>query len=164
MMVNLRVKGEVQQLVACSLRKKKSMHRILIVDDEVSIRFAMSDYFNMQGYLVDCAQSIEEAEALLGSASYSVVIADLRLAGMGDLGGLEVVKSVRERSSEIPIIVLSAYHNPEIEAEMERHKVNVFLRKPKPLPYVAQIVLGSIVVGCNSPQPPTPPDKNCRTE
>ncbi|MFN0086084.1 MAG: response regulator [Blastocatellia bacterium] len=122
------------------------MNRMLIIDDEESIRFAMSEYFKVHGYQVDCAQSVEEATAFLGTGPYSVVIADLRLTGWGNLGGLAVIKSVRERHPKTPIIVLSAYRSPEIEAEIERHSVGAFLRKPKPLPDVAQIVLG--MVGC----------------
>jgi DNA-binding NtrC family response regulator len=117
---------------------------MLIVDDEESIRFAMSEYFKVHGYQVDCAQSVEEATALLGTGPYSVVIADLRLTGLGNMGGMEVIRSVRERHPKTPIIVLSAYRSPEIEAEIERHRVGAFVRKPKPLPDVAQIVFGMV--------------------
>src|SRR5436190_20902067 len=122
-------------------------HRMLIVDDEESIRFAMSEYFRGYGYSVDCAQSVEEADSLLSSGPYSVVIADLRLTGLGKLSGIEVVKSIYERYPATPIIVLSAYRSPEIEAELLRHGVGVFLRKPKPLPDVAQIVFGMVGAG-----------------
>ncbi len=121
---------------------------MLIVEDEASIRFAMSDYFNVYGYLVDCAQSVEEAEALLGTGPYAVVIADLRLTGAGKLGGIEVVKSVNELHLGTPIIVLSAYCSPEIEAEMLQYGVGAFLRKPKPLPELAQIVFGMVGAAC----------------
>ena len=121
---------------------------MLIVDDEEAIRFAMSDYFKMNGYSVDCAQSAEEAESLLGTGPYSIVIADLRLTGLGDLGGIEVAKSIYERYPGTPMIILSAYRSPEIEAELLRHGVGVFLRKPKPLPDVAQIVVGIVGAGC----------------
>jgi DNA-binding NtrC family response regulator len=120
---------------------------MLIVDDEESIRFAMSAYFKLHGYSVDCAESVEEAEALLGTGPYSVVIADLRLAGLGKLSGIEVLKSVHERHPGTPVIVLSAYRSPEIEAELMQHGVSAFLRKPKPLPDVAQIVFGIVEVG-----------------
>lgn len=124
------------------------MHRMLIVEDEESIRFAMSEYFKVHNYAVDCAESVEEAEALLGTGPYSVVIADLRLTGIGKMGGIEVIKSVHERHPGTPIIVLSAYSSPEIEAELMHHGVGAFLRKPKPLPDVAQIVLGMIGADC----------------
>ena len=125
-----------------------SMNRMLIVDDEQSIRFAMSEYFKLHGYSVDCAESVEEAEALLGTGPYAVVIADLRLAGLGKLSVIEALKSVHERHPGTPVIVLSAYRSPEIEAELAAHGVSAFLRKPKPLPDVAQIVFGIIGTSC----------------
>jgi DNA-binding NtrC family response regulator len=125
-----------------------SMDRMLIVDDEESIRFAMGDYFRVHGYSVDCAENVAEAEALLSTGPYSVVIADLRLTGQGKLDGIEVVKSVRKRHPDTPIIVLSAYRTPEIEAELIEYGVGAFLRKPKPLPDLAQIVFGLIGSSC----------------
>jgi DNA-binding NtrC family response regulator len=118
------------------------MERMLIIDDEESICFAMSEYFKVQGYLVDSAQSVQEAEVLLHTGPYSMVISDLRLAGSGKLGGIEVIKSVRQKYPRTPIIVLSAYRSPEIEAELAENGVGAFLRKPMPLPDIAQIAYG----------------------
>lgn len=120
------------------------MHKILIVDDEEAIRFAMSEYFQMQGYEVDCAQNVSETEALLTDNSYSVVIADLRLEGIYNLGGLEIVKTIRAHSPQTRIIVLTAYGSTEVEKEVRRHGVNAFLHKPKPLADVAQVVYGLV--------------------
>src|SRR5689334_10389902 len=114
--------------------------RILVVDDEGPILFAMKDYFMAQGYEVDCAREFEEAEALLANITYSVVIADLRLTGSYGVEGLELVAYVRERCPRTHIIILTAYSSPEIESEALRRGVDAFLRKPKPLPHLAQIV------------------------
>lgn len=77
------------------------MHRLLVVDDGPSICFAMSEYFMTQGYEVDCARKVEEAEGLLSSnVCYSAVIADLRLTGIYNMDGLDVVKFTRERCPE----------------------------------------------------------------
>ena len=120
------------------------MNKILVIDDEESICFAMSEYFSMQGYHVDCAQAVEEAEGLLAQSEYSLVIADLRLAGMYNRGGLEIVKHVHEKYPETRIIVLTAYGSPEVEREVRSYGVDAFLHKPKPLPDVAQIVYGLV--------------------
>jgi len=117
---------------------------MLIVDDEESICFAMSEYFRMQGYQVECAQAVEEAEALLAKGCYAVVIADLRLAGIFNMGGLEVIKSIHQKCPGTRIIVLTAYGSPEIEMETRKHRVDTFLHKPQPLPEVAQIVYGLV--------------------
>jgi len=116
--------------------------RILVIDDEEPIREAMRDYFTSIGYIVDCAQELEEAQALLTHVSYSVVIADLRLTSVNKVEGLEVIGFVKERFPATRIILLTAYGSPEVEREAKRRGVDAFLLKPKPLPVVAQIVFG----------------------
>jgi DNA-binding response OmpR family regulator len=116
------------------------MLRLLIVDDEESICFAMSEYFTIKGFKVDCANDLEGAETLLATHNYSAIIADLRLAGVGNIGGMEVVRRAHEKSPAVPIIILTAYGSPEVEADVRREHVDAFLHKPQPLRHVAQIV------------------------
>jgi len=114
--------------------------RLLLIDDEEPILFALREYFNAYGYDVDCAREMEEAEALLANVPYAAVIADLRLTGSHGAEGLEIIGYVRERCPWTRIIILTAYGSPEVEAEARRRGVDSFLHKPKPLPEVAQIV------------------------
>lgn len=116
-------------------------HRILIVDDQEAILFAMREYFEALSYVVDCAREPEEAYALLEENSYSLVVADLRLTGSHDVEGLEIVKTVRKRNPATRIIMLTAYGSPEIEDEAKRRGVNAFLHKPRPLPEVAALAV-----------------------
>ena len=119
---------------------------MLVVDDEKTITFAIQNYFTRRGYRVDCAQELEEAEALMANVPYDVVIADLRLTGVHGSEGLEIVRSVRERYPKTRVILLTAYGSPEIEAAAVRYGVHSFLQKPKPLAELAQVVFD--VVGC----------------
>ena len=114
--------------------------RLLLIDDEEPILFALREYFTAYGYDVDCAREMEEAEALLANVPYAGVIADLRLTGSHGAEGLEIIGYVRERCPWTRIIILTAYGSPEVEAEARRRGVDSFLHKPKPLPEVAQIV------------------------
>lgn len=116
-------------------------HRLLVVDDEEPILFAMGEYLSAQGYQVDCAREMEEAEALVANIHYSAVIADLRLTGTHGAEGLEIIAYVRERCPRTRIILLTAYGSPQIEGEARRRGVDAFLHKPMPLAGVAQIVL-----------------------
>jgi len=109
------------------------MPRLLVVDDEESICFSMSEYFSLQGYRVDTASEIEEAEKLLGSVNYQVVIQDLRLTLTSNQQGLEMIRMIKENNPRTRIVVLTAYGSPEIEDEARRCGADAFLRKPKPL-------------------------------
>jgi DNA-binding response OmpR family regulator len=120
------------------------MHKILVVDDEASICFAMSEYLSGLGYEVDCAQQVEEAESLLARVCYSVIIADLRLVGIRDMGGIQVIRLARERCPGTKNIVLTACTSAEVEAAVRGYGIDAFLHKPKPLAEVAQIILGLI--------------------
>jgi DNA-binding NtrC family response regulator len=113
--------------------------RILVVDDEEPILFAIRDYFEPLGWQVDCAQELEEAEALLSHIRYTLLIADLRLSGIHSNEGLELIRFVRERSPWTRVIVLTGYGSMEIETEAVGRGVDAFLQKPQPLAALAEI-------------------------
>jgi len=114
--------------------------RILVVDDEEAIRFAVGEFFSTAGYLVDVACELADARTLLDRATYAVVIADLRLSESAGSEGLEVVSYVRERCPSTRIIVLTAYGSPAAEREARRRGVDAFLEKPQPLTEIERIV------------------------
>ena len=128
--------------MALALRRPGYMHRLLIVDDEDSIRFSLTAYFEAQGFETDSADNIEQVEKLLEKGPYAVAISDLRLDGRQTMSGLEVVNLIHRRHPETVIIVLSAYKAVEVEAEAKQRGIAAYLRKPKPLPDLAQIVFG----------------------
>lgn len=119
------------------------MPRLLVIDDEESICFSMSEYFSLHGYRVDTARELEEAEKLIESTDYRVVIQDLRLtATTRNHDGLDIIKMIRGHNPQTRIIVLTAYGSSEMEDEARRCGADAFLRKPKPLSQVAQVVHG----------------------
>lgn len=115
--------------------------RILIVDDEESIVFAMRRYFQLHGFDVDAARELEEAQALVANVRYAVVIADLRLTGVHGAEGLDLVAYVRERCPWTRTMLLTAHSSPDIEVAGRERGVDMVLRKPRPLPDVAQAVM-----------------------
>lgn len=118
------------------------MHRLLIVDDEDSIRFSLRSYFETQGFEADCADTLEQVEYLLERGKYAVAISDLRLDGRHNMTGLDVINLIHEKHPETLIIVLSAYRAAEVEAEARERGIAAYVRKPKPLPDLAQVVFG----------------------
>ena len=108
------------------------MPRMLFVDDEESILFAVRDYFVPQGYEVDAARDADEAEGLLAQKVYAVVVIDLRLGPGNGTFGLELIRHVRESHPATAVVLFTAYATPEVEREARRQGA-VFLEKPVPL-------------------------------
>lgn len=114
--------------------------RLLIVDDEAAIRFALSEYFRGNGWCVDAAAEKEEAEALIACTEYAVVIADLRLTGIFGVEGLDIIQWSRHLRPETRVVLLTGNGTPEIEAEARRRGADAFLNKPLPLPQLEAVV------------------------
>lgn len=119
--------------------KQQHSKRILVVDNEDAILFAVKRYFVRAGFSVDCARELEEAEALAAHNTYHLVIADLSLSEHGSTEGLEILRFIRSNSPCTRIILLTAYGSPRIEKEAFRRGCDVFLHKPKPLDEIARI-------------------------
>lgn len=120
-------------------RTADAPERILIVDDEDLIVLSMRRYFERLGYTVDSAYELEEAQALLAAYRYDLVIADLRLTGIGGVEGLQIVSDVHRRSADTRVILLSAFGTPEIERESYNRGADAFLHKPKAMMEIANI-------------------------
>ena len=138
-----RVSGRLLRLLGGHDRvQEESMPRLLVVDDEESICFSMSEYFSHHGFKVDTARDVEEAEKLVQDTRYTVLIQDLRLGVNKSPDGLELISVVRGASPDTRIVVLTAYGSAEMEDEARERGADAFLRKPKPLSQVAQVVQG----------------------
>ncbi|MBI5185659.1 MAG: response regulator [Nitrospinae bacterium] len=107
--------------------------RILIVDDCEEIRLLMEDLLRMDGYeKIDLAENGSEAlekimEMERAGEIYSLVITDLEMPVMG---GLELIKSVRNRKCGIPILVMSGSMDAELKERIMNSGINGFMRKP----------------------------------
>jgi DNA-binding response OmpR family regulator len=113
---------------------------ILAVDDESTILFAMSEYFAARGCRISCAHESEEAKALLANLHFDVVIADLRLTGINDAEGLDIIRFARVHQPGARLIILTANGSPEAEQMARDLGVDAFLHKPQPLAVLATTI------------------------
>ena len=111
-----------------------------MVDDKVTLCFAMREYFKLYNYQVDCAHNVDDAMTHLNTYRYAVMITDLDLSETHDLDGFKVIKMAQELFTETRIIILTAYGSAEVESAARDLGVSAFLHKPKPLSEVARIV------------------------
>ena len=114
--------------------------RILLVEDETAVLAALKKFFTREGFDVDGARELEEAEALIMTSSYELVIADLRLSWSYAVEGLQILRFVRQQSRGTRVIILTAFGEPEIQRSAQALGAEAFLQKPAPLPEIAATV------------------------
>jgi CheY-like chemotaxis protein len=117
--------------------------RILIADDEEALLTVFGEYLGCCGYDVTMARRPSEAEELLASNEFPVVITDLRFWGPDGTQGLEIARAARKRMPSGRVFLLTAYNTPEVEREAREIGVEALLEKPVPLWELAQIVMGT---------------------
>jgi DNA-binding NtrC family response regulator len=142
-----KVSGRLKALLRgrnSALVERDGLRSLLVVDDEESICFSMSEYFSQHGFKVDTAREMEEAEGLIKATEYKVIIQDLRLGRELHPDGLDIIRLVHRKNPDTRIVVLTSYGSAEVEEEARRAGADAFLRKPKPLSQVAQVVQGLI--------------------
>ena len=84
----------------------RPMKKILIVDDEASIRFLYKEELEEEGYIVECAKNGEEALEKLAIFQPDLISLDIKMPVMD---GIEALKRIREKERRLPIILCSAY-------------------------------------------------------
>jgi DNA-binding response OmpR family regulator len=114
--------------------------RVLVVDDEPDICFALSEYLSVRGYSVDWAGTLSEARDLLARIEYAIVITDLSLGGRWGIEGLELAALVAGKHRLTRTVILTAWGSPEAEATARVLGVEAFLHKPVPLSEIARVL------------------------
>lgn len=82
--------------------------RILVVDDEASIRTLYTQELRDEGYLVEAVASAEEAALALERQPADLLILDIELPGKD---GLAYLREVMERYRDLRVMISSAYHS-----------------------------------------------------
>ncbi len=109
--------------------------RVLVVDDEASIRELLSKTLALVEYDVDTSADGPAAlDRLRASAhAYDLLIADLRMPGMD---GLSLIREVRRISTELPIIIITGFSTESSAIEAVNLGVAGYLTKPFRVPQV----------------------------
>lgn len=82
------------------------MKAILFVDDHEVLARLSCEILNMQGYRAVSAYNASDALSKLEKEDFDMLVTDFRMEGMN---GLELAKKVREKSPNIPIIIVTGY-------------------------------------------------------
>jgi CheY-like chemotaxis protein len=101
--------------------------RVLVVDDEPTLRLGFSYALESHATQVDTASSGRQALERMKNAVYDLLILDLR---MPDIDGLGVIEALRQTGNTIPIVLCSAALTPLSVIRAFQHRVPDFLLKP----------------------------------
>lgn len=110
--------------------------RVLIVDDDWPVLDTLCDLVAELGHESVPAGGGREALELFAAGRYDLVITDLF---MPEMNGLEFIRHLRERSPEIPVILVSGTASPELVAVLRAANV-MCLRKPVELVELAEAI------------------------
>jgi excisionase family DNA binding protein len=125
--------------------------RVLVVDDEQQIRDLVAKTLSTADYDVDTAPDGPSAIDRLKNADYDLLITDLKMPGMD---GLSVIREARQRSAELPIIIITGFSTEASAIEAINLGVSGYLTKPFRLPRVLAVAaraLGEPAPGADAP-------------
>ena len=103
------------------------MSRILIVDDERSMREFVSILLRKQGYTVELATSGEEAVEALDQQDFDLVLTDLKMPG---ISGLEVLEHAKRRDPSTQVILMTAYATSDTAVQAMKRGARDYVTKP----------------------------------
>lgn len=101
--------------------------RLLIVEDEETLRESLKRVFLREGYEADVADSSETALKIMDDRLYDLIITDIILPGMN---GIELIKKCKEQNSEQIVIIVTAYASLETAVEALRAGAYDYIVKP----------------------------------
>ena len=101
--------------------------RILVVDDEESIRDLCARVLGRAGYSVSTAPNGEDAVALLTREAFALVISDIRMPG---ISGLEVLERAKATYPEIRVVLITGFGTPQMLTRAQQSGADRILTKP----------------------------------
>ena len=119
--------------VAPATSSRPGRPRVLVVDDEASIRDLLAKTLALAEYEVDTAGDATTAIGRLRASEYDLLIADLRMPGVD---GLTLIRQVKKIRAELPIIIITGYSSEASAIEAVNLGVAGYLRKPFRVPEV----------------------------
>ncbi len=102
-------------------------YKILIVDDELSVRTSLKEWFLEEGFTVETAESGEDALNKMHTGPYDLILLDIKMPGMD---GITLQKKIKEIDEDAIIIIMTAYAS--VDTAVEALKLGAFDYVTKP--------------------------------
>jgi len=111
--------------------------RILLVDDEETLRWALQEALTDEGYDVDDTNDSIEALKMARQANYDLIMSDL---SMPTMNGLQLISEIRKEHPEIKAIIITGYGTTEAVIEAMRQGISDFVMKPFKIDQIKNVI------------------------
>jgi len=128
-----RPRGDRPAASAPSVPVRSTRQRVLVVDDEASIRDLLSKTLALAEYDVDTAPDGTSALDRMRAFNYDLLIADLKMPGMD---GLTLIRQAKRIKADLPIIIITGFSTESSAIEAVNLGVAGYLTKPFRVPQV----------------------------
>lgn len=120
------------------------MSKILIVDDERSIRNSLAELLEMEGHTVEKAENGTAALVALEGGELELVISDIK---MPEMDGVELLEAISEKYPDLPVVMISGHGTIETAVSCLRKGAADFIEKPIDMNRVLASVRGALERG-----------------
>ncbi len=104
------------------------MAKILIIDDEESIRFTLKEFFSDEGYEVATVEGYDEAMSIIDVSVFDLILADINLKGKS---GIDILEKVKIKKIDCPVVMITAA--PDFDTVSDALRLGAFDYVSKPI-------------------------------
>jgi DNA-binding NtrC family response regulator len=101
--------------------------KILVVDDQESMRALLQDMLEVIGYDVTLAEGGEQALAIMDGSDFDLVLSDLNMPGMD---GTALLRSIKTATPELPVVIITGYGTFHTEKRVIKEGADGYISKP----------------------------------
>ena len=105
----------------------EEQRRILVVDDQESMRTLLKDMLEVVGYETTLADGGEQALALLGESQFDLVLSDLNMPGMD---GTALLRTIKAKYAGVPVVIITGYGTFHTEKRVMKEGADGYISKP----------------------------------
>ncbi|OQY09801.1 MAG: hypothetical protein B6I28_02345 [Fusobacteriia bacterium 4572_132] len=103
------------------------MKKILVIDDEPTIRILLNEILEDWGYEFVGTARAQDGIDIIKKGGIDLLLLDIQLPQMN---GLDAIQKIREIDKKLPVLIISAFHNMKNVVEMLEAKTQGFVNKP----------------------------------
>lgn len=113
-------------------------NRILLVDDEETIRYVLKEALVSEGYKVEVARDAFQAMERFKMSPYDLIITDIKMHGMD---GIQLIREIKRSGSDLKIVIITAYGSLETIKEAAKLGVAEIISKPFKIREIKDVIV-----------------------